>query len=581
MNRKNKGFTLVELLAVIVILGIVLTIATTSVLRSKKDTIQKTKYMAAKEIVEIAEAYMIANNINSVDFRKLCVDGYLESNVTDPLTGKNVDSCDVLKGKIRRKLDNDAENVDYKPNNNGAYVFNDLAFDLSEDVVSEGSVQVTEIKTYIDSLELTKNNSSKIKLDLSPANATNKDVEWKSSNANIVTVDDTGIITAKGDGEAKITIIAKGENGDTKVEKTINVVVLPKTDSNVYATSLALSSGDISFLINTSNKTKKITATVSPQNTTNKTIAWKSSKTNVATVDSNGTITAKSAGKTTISASTSNGIIKKINVIVRQNVVVIVGASQVYRFDKYLGSSGSFDPGYSYEKGNNTYSLSDKSLVYVYQSGSNIRWQYGEGMEKTINTLKSNNYDKEYTNFYIVYPLSGNEIKKFSCDDIRNKKATIGGKTIEIADFVKGYNNSIDTIKNDGGYKNVKKGYVISMHPVKIKAGISSEVVANTNDAACDSGKRSNYKYFLFNSKVKSEIDGGGYDNLKYIPLFVDIMDVNGATTYKKTSFSYKQLTDPLTGESINYDTEQDGIHWNGPTSRAYLKMMLDRVSGL
>ena len=581
MNRKNKGFTLVELLAVIVILGIVLTIATTSVLRSKKDTIQKTKYMAAKEIVEIAEAYMIANNIYSVDFRKLCDDGYLESNVTDPLTGKNVDSCYDLKGKIRSKLVSDEENVDYKPNNNGAYVFNDLAFDLSEDVVSEGSVQVTEIKTYIDSLELTKNNSSKIKLDLRPANATNKDVEWKSSNANIVTVDDTGIITAKGDGEATITIIAKDENGDTKVEETINVVVLPKTDSNVYATSLALSSGDISFLINTSNKTKKITATVSPQNTTNKTIAWKSSKTNVATVDNNGTITAKSAGKTTISASTSNGIIKKINVIVRQNVVVIVGASQVYRFDKYLGSSGSFDPGYSYEKGNNTYSLSDKSLVYVYQSGSNIRWQYGEGMEKTINTLKSNNYDKEYTNFYIVYPLSGNEIKKFSCDDIRNKKATIGGKTIEIADFVKGYNNSIDTIKNDGGYKNVKKGYVISMHPVKIKAGISPEVVANMNDAACDSGIRSNYKYFLFNSKVKSEIDGGGYDNLKYIPLFVDIMDVNGATTNKKTKFSYKKLTDPSTGESINYDTESDGIHWNGPTSRAYLKMMLDRVSGL
>ena len=54
MNRKNKGFTLVELLAVIVILGIVLTIATTSILKSKKDTIQKTKYIAAKEIGEIA-----------------------------------------------------------------------------------------------------------------------------------------------------------------------------------------------------------------------------------------------------------------------------------------------------------------------------------------------------------------------------------------------------------------------------------------------------------------------------------------------------------------------------------------------
>lgn len=159
------------------------------------------------------------------------------------------------------------------------------------------------------------------------------------------------------------------------------------------------------------------------------------------------------------------------------------------------------------------------------------------------------------------------------------KKATIDVKTVKIKDFVSGYNGAITKIKNED-YK-VKMSYVISMHPVKIKDGISSEVVANMNDTACDSGKRSNYKYFLFNNKVKSEIDGGGYDNLKYISLFVDIMDVNGATTYKKTKFSYKKLTDTSTGKSINYDTESDGIHWNGPTSRAYLKMMLDRVSGL
>lgn len=131
MNRKNKGFTLVELLAVIVILGIVLTIATTSILKSKKDTIQKTKYIAAKEIVEIAEAYMRANNKDSVDVMELCVNDYLESKVTDPLTGKNISDCRELKGKIRKKTDSDKVSSNYMPNDEGSYVFDNIVYDLS------------------------------------------------------------------------------------------------------------------------------------------------------------------------------------------------------------------------------------------------------------------------------------------------------------------------------------------------------------------------------------------------------------------------------------------------------------------
>ena len=57
MKRNENGFTLIELLAVIVILGIIMVIATTNVLKNINDSKEKAKYMAAKEIVENAEAY--------------------------------------------------------------------------------------------------------------------------------------------------------------------------------------------------------------------------------------------------------------------------------------------------------------------------------------------------------------------------------------------------------------------------------------------------------------------------------------------------------------------------------------------
>ena len=90
MNKKN-GFTLIELMAVIVILSIVLILVTKNVIGAKKDSEEKTKYIAAKEIVEIAKAYMISKNIKEdcINVEKMVDDGYLEKDVTNPLNGKN------------------------------------------------------------------------------------------------------------------------------------------------------------------------------------------------------------------------------------------------------------------------------------------------------------------------------------------------------------------------------------------------------------------------------------------------------------------------------------------------------------
>lgn len=88
-KRSKKGFTLVELLAVIVILGILLTIATTAVIKNINKSKENARYVAAKELVEFAEAYMSVKNTNEVTVSSLYDEGYLEDNSTNPITGKN------------------------------------------------------------------------------------------------------------------------------------------------------------------------------------------------------------------------------------------------------------------------------------------------------------------------------------------------------------------------------------------------------------------------------------------------------------------------------------------------------------
>ena len=128
-----------------------------------------------------------------------------------------------------------------------------------------------------------------------PANATNKSIEWSSSNTSIATVDQNGKVTAKSAGTATITATAADGSGITascQVSVTIPVssIILSQTSVNIHQ-----------------GKAFTISPTVYPANATNKSIEWSSSNTSIATVDQNGKVTAKSAGTATITATATDG----------------------------------------------------------------------------------------------------------------------------------------------------------------------------------------------------------------------------------------------------------------------------------
>lgn len=89
--KENKGFTLIELLAVIVVLGIIMTIATNLVINNINDSKKRAKFIAAKEITEIASVYMATeyHEESCVGIDELIEKEYLEKDVTNPKTGEN------------------------------------------------------------------------------------------------------------------------------------------------------------------------------------------------------------------------------------------------------------------------------------------------------------------------------------------------------------------------------------------------------------------------------------------------------------------------------------------------------------
>ena len=126
-----------------------------------------------------------------------------------------------------------------------------------------------------------------------PADATNQKVTWKSSNAAVATVDAAGKVTAVKAGEATITVTTE-DGGKTA---TCKVTVQPKLVSEITLAALAIYVGE----------SKAITATVKPDDATNKALTWKSSDETVATVDATGKVTGKKIGTATITATAQDG----------------------------------------------------------------------------------------------------------------------------------------------------------------------------------------------------------------------------------------------------------------------------------
>ena len=125
-------------------------------------------------------------------------------------------------------------------------------------------------------------------------------LSWSSSDIEIATVDNEGLVTAVSEGEATITV---SDGGDISAECTVTVTPAgeePTPDPEpVPVESVTLNETDIEL---TRGDTFTLEASVLPENADYENIEWSSSDTGIATVNQDGTVTAVAVGEATIKA---------------------------------------------------------------------------------------------------------------------------------------------------------------------------------------------------------------------------------------------------------------------------------------
>lgn len=156
------------------------------------------------------------------------------------------------------------------------------------------------------------------------SNASGKKV-WSSSNRSVATVTSNGKVVAKKAGKAVITV--KHNKKKYKCEVTVKKPYLNATSKTIYKGK---------------TYTLKITGT--------KAVSWKSSDKSIATVTSKGKVTAKKAGKVTITCKGKDGKSYKCKITVKNKKSAALTADSVYK--SIIGMKSKYPEGMQWTNAN-------------------------------------------------------------------------------------------------------------------------------------------------------------------------------------------------------------------------------------
>ncbi len=152
----------------------------------------------------------------------------------------------------------------------------------------ESTIEVSSVSLNTATIEMVEGETFSLVATVLPKDAEYDKVIWASSNASVARVN-SGTVTAIKEGITTITASAGGKSATCSVKVSTRVVAV--TSITLDKTSLSMKVGE----------TETITATVNPDNATDKTVTWGSSDVSVATV-ADGIVTAKSPGTVTVTA---------------------------------------------------------------------------------------------------------------------------------------------------------------------------------------------------------------------------------------------------------------------------------------
>lgn len=247
------------------------------------------------------------------------------------------------------------------------------------DIAASTHIKVVVTPTGVvapESIDLVTNGENTKDLDakLVPADATDVKLAYESSDESIATVDETGKVTAVANGECTITTYVVADAKDAEASE-LSAAVVEAADAEEIDDSVATMPEDLAAIdsafgvvpenlkaetkvtvttnvegitldktegVLTVGNTVTVIATVTPDTATNASVTWSSSDEAIATVDSEGKITAVAPGTATITAtSDSNPDASAAYAVTVQAKKVVASTSTKTSSKSNSGNTGS------------------------------------------------------------------------------------------------------------------------------------------------------------------------------------------------------------------------------------------------
>jgi len=193
-------------------------------------------------------------------------------------------------------LTKDTENSDYYAEGNDDVQFGMVLQHYSTFDHIEKTHVAVKLSWQDGAIELNDSMAQlRIKAKVYPVNLENQEIEWKSTDENVATIDENGNISAVAPGETEIIAMLKSAGKVSKaklsVRQSVTGIFMPTSTITLYAGSTG----------------RLLSAMVFPENATNKNVVWKSKNTKIARVDQTGRVNPVGVGMTEVIATTEDG----------------------------------------------------------------------------------------------------------------------------------------------------------------------------------------------------------------------------------------------------------------------------------
>ena len=295
-------------------------LADSNVIVNIKDyTTDEVYYTTSVEALAAGSAYHLEIPLQYIGISEVQENAFVVETISDDVNeveGNNIAYISVIPSNIKELTgegNTGGENTDNSNTgggNSGNVSGGTTEGNSNSSEVTDSIVKVSKIKLTGISKKIANGKKITLTAKITPSNATNKAVSWKSSNEKYATVNASGVVTTKKAGIGKtvsITATAKDGSGTTATYK-IKIMKHKVTSVKLKASKTSVKAG----------KSVKIKATIKTSGkSVNKTLKWTSSNTKYATVTSKGVVKTKKAGKgktVTITATSTDGTNKKAKV---------------------------------------------------------------------------------------------------------------------------------------------------------------------------------------------------------------------------------------------------------------------------